>query len=31
LPFADYISLTANTVERYRIDVLRAVEVVAPK
>jgi hypothetical protein len=31
MPFADYISLTNNTVERYRVDVLRAVEVVAPK
>jgi hypothetical protein len=31
LPFADYLSLVNNTVERYRVDVLRVVEIVAPK
>jgi hypothetical protein len=31
LPAADYLSLVNNTVERYRVDVLRVVEVVAPK
>jgi hypothetical protein len=31
MPFADYISLINNTVERYRVDLLRVVEVVLPK
>ena len=31
MPFADYLSLIDNTVERYRVDLLRVVEVVQPK
>jgi hypothetical protein len=31
MPFADFISLVNNTVERYRIDVFRVVEAVGPK
>jgi hypothetical protein len=31
LPIADYLSLVNNTVERYRVDVLRVIEVVPPK
>src|ERR1019366_6470975 len=31
MPGADYLSLVNNTVERYRVDVIRVVEVVQPK
>jgi hypothetical protein len=31
MPFADYLSLVGNTVERYRVDVLRVVEAGQPK
>jgi len=31
LPIADYLNLVNNTVERYRVDVLRVIEVVPPK
>ena len=31
LPFADYMSLVSNTIERYRVDLLRVVEAGQPK
>jgi hypothetical protein len=31
MPFADFISQVAKTVERYRVDVVQVVEVVLPK